>query len=261
MLIKKIVELNPMTKQKHFYLIRGLIREKAHWGNFLSFLQEEHPGARLTTIDIPGAGVYWKEPSPSSIRGMVEQMRRDYLAARTEGEDARLVAISLGGMIGVEWMKHHPTDFTKATFINTSFGGISPVYQRLMPPAFLYLLKVPILKGREKEGHILKLVSNHEDKFHTTLDLWDDIQKERPVSLRNTLTQLLAGAGFRIGNFTPPVPVTILASTNDRMVSVECSRAIARKWKLPIAEHPTGGHDLTVDDPKWVAEKIRELCP
>lgn len=247
-----------MSKQKHFYLIRGLIREKGHWGSFLKHLEASFPDARITTIDIPGAGDYFNSPSPLSIRRMVEQMRQDFLKIRTENEEPHLIAISLGGMIAVEWMKRYPADFKRATLINTSFGGISPVYHRLFPSAFLFLLKVPVLKGRSKESRILELVTNHKEIFNDTLDMWEVIQKERPVSLKNTIKQLLAGARFKVGEFHPPIPLTILASTKDRMVSVECSRAIAKKWNLQIVEHPTAGHDLSVDDPEWVALRIKD---
>ncbi len=128
-----------MTKQKHFYLFRGLIREKRHWGSFLVHLKETFPDALITTIDIPGAGDYFTSPSPLSIKGMVEQMRQDYLKRKTADEDSHLVAISLGGMISVEWLKHYPNDFHRATLVNTSFGGISPLHHRLMPEAFLFL--------------------------------------------------------------------------------------------------------------------------
>lgn len=249
-----------MAKQKHFYLIRGLIREKRHWGGFIDHLKMVFPKAKISTIDISGSGDYFNDSSPLSIREMVERMRQDYLKLKTENEASHLIAISLGGMISVEWMKAHPEDFEQATLINTSFGGISPVYHRLLPQALIFLLKVPLLKGREKESRILKLVTNHEHIFQDTLNLWENIQKERPVSLENTLRQLFAGATFTVGDFTPPIPIRILASTRDRMVSVKCSRAIAREWNLPIEEHPTGGHDLTVDDPAWVAEKIKQAC-
>jgi pimeloyl-[acyl-carrier protein] methyl ester esterase len=248
-----------MTKQKHFYLIRGLIREKGHWGSFIDHLKKTFPDALISTIDIPGAGEYFTSPSPLSIKEMVEHMRQDLLKLKKQDEDAQLVAISLGGMIAVEWMKHYPDDFHHATLINTSFGGISPLFHRLMPKALIYLLKVPLLKGRAKESRILQLVSNHESVFNETLDLWEDIQQQRPVSIPNTFRQLIAGACFNVGDFRPPIPVKLLAATEDRMVSIECSRAIARKWQLPLEEHSTAGHDLTADDPEWVASKIKSF--
>jgi alpha-beta hydrolase superfamily lysophospholipase len=250
-----------MTKQKHFYLIRGLIREKRHWGKFLVHMTTTFPEAKITTIDIPGAGDYCTTPSPLSIRRMVEHMRQDFLKSKMENEDSHLVAISLGGMIAVEWMRSYPEDFHRATLVNTSFGGISPVYHRLLPSAFFFLLKVPVLKGRHKESRILELVTNHKHIFDETLNMWEEIQKERPVTLPNTIRQLVAGALFTVGNFTPSIPIQILAATQDRMVSVECSRQIAKKWNLPIEEHHTAGHDLTADDPEWVVMKIKEFIP
>jgi pimeloyl-[acyl-carrier protein] methyl ester esterase len=248
-----------MTKQKHFYLIRGLIREARHWANFPQEILKLHPDAKLTTIDIPGAGDFFQEPSPLTIKKMVEQMRQSYLKAHQVDEESILVAISLGGMISAQWMKAHPEDFNKAILINTSYGGVSPFYKRIRMTAFSHLLSVFAMKGREKEAHILKLVTNHTSIFDKTLDLWEGIQKERPVSVSNTLRQLTAAATFRIGKFKPLIPVLILGSTEDRMVSVDCSRAIARLWNAKIEEHPTGGHDLTADDPEWVAKTIHQF--
>lgn len=248
-----------MTKQKHFFLIRGLIRERDHWGHFITDLEEVFPGCKITTIDIPGAGEHFQSLSPTSIDKMVEEMRRDYLKNVLPDFEPNLVAISLGGMISVQWLKMYPKDFVRASLINTSFGGLSPIHERLFPSAFAHLLKVPTLKGRARESRILELVSNHRDVFDETLDRWEDILTKRPVSTSNTLRQLLAGVRFRIGDFTPPIPLHIIASTYDRMVSVECSRIISKKWKLHLDEHPTGGHDLTVDDPKWVALRIKDF--
>jgi pimeloyl-ACP methyl ester carboxylesterase len=248
-----------MTKQKHFYLIRGLIREQGHWGKFLVELQGAFPDAKISTFDIPGAGIYCTGLSPLSIRKIVDHIRQDYLKARLENESAHLIAISLGGMIAVEWMKRHPEDFEAATLINTSLGGFSPVFHRLIPSALFYLMKVPFLKGRDKESRILRLVSNHKNVFDETLNLWERIQKDRPVSLSNTIRQLLAAATYRPGDFCPKIPLLIIGATNDRMVDVSCSRIIAKKWNVPIIEHPTGGHDLTSDAPQWVAREIKKV--
>jgi pimeloyl-[acyl-carrier protein] methyl ester esterase len=248
-----------MTKQKHFFLFRGLIRESKHWGDFPELISQAFPTASITMIDIPGAGIHFRSPSPISIKKMVEVMRRTYLEKRQENEECILLAISLGGMIAGQWLKDYPEDFQKSILVNTSYGGISKPFDRLKPSALAYLFKVPVLKGRAKEAHILRLVSNHKNVFDKTLDLWETIQKERPVSLSNTIRQITAGGLFRIGNFKPRTPILILASINDRMVSVNCSRALAEKWGAKIEEHPTAGHDLSADDPKWMVEKIKEF--
>ncbi len=248
-----------MTKQKHFFLFRGLIREARHWGEFPELLAKAQPNSQVSTIDIPGAGIYFRSPSPLSVKRMVESMRRVYLEEKKENEECILLAISLGGMIAAQWLRDYPQDFQKAILVNTSYGGISKVFDRLKLSAFIHLLKVPFLKGRAKEAHILRLISNHKNVFDKTLNLWEVIQKQQPVSLSNTIRQLVAGGLFRIGGFKPLVPVLILASVHDRMVSVDCSRAIAQKWEAPIFEHPTAGHDLSADDPRWIVEKVREF--
>jgi pimeloyl-[acyl-carrier protein] methyl ester esterase len=251
-----------MKIQNHFFLIRGLIREERHWGQFPDLLLNYFPGSRVTTLDLPGAGKHFQQISPLTISSMVKSMRSEYLReidkVGEKDSSNHLIAISLGGMVGVEWMRLFPQDFQQATFINTSFGGLSPFYHRLLPSALLYLLKVPVLKGRNKEGHILRLVSNNTQVFLPTLDLWERIQKERPVSLMNTIRQLLAAASFKVADFRPAIPIQILGASMDRMVSVECSIKISKAWNLPLELHPTGGHDLTVDDPEWVALKIKE---
>lgn len=248
-----------MTKQKHFYLLRGLIREAEHWGEFPELLTQAIPGSRYTLIDIPGAGKYFRSPSPLSIKKMVEKMRQSYLETAQEGEERILLAISLGGMISAQWLKDYPQDFEKVILMNTSYGGISPLFDRLKPSALLHLLKVPVLQGRAKEAHILRLVSNHDNVFDSTLNLWDKIYQERPVSLSNSLRQLTAAGLFRIGHFKPQIPVLLLASVQDRMVSVECSRAIGKKWGFEVIEHPTAGHDLSADDPAWIVKHIQEF--
>ncbi|MGE3611197.1 MAG: alpha/beta fold hydrolase [Bacteriovoracaceae bacterium] len=247
-----------MTKQKHFYLVRGLIREARHWGDFPQYLLNEFPGCKISYLEIPGAGILNQKISPTSIKSIVESMRKTFIKSQTD-EEAILVAISLGGMIACEWIKNHPQDFDRLILINTSFGDLSPIYHRLKLPAFIYLLKIPFIKGKEKEKYILHLVKNHKNDFNQVLFLWEKIQSERPVSFKNSMRQLWAAANFKLGQFNPQLPVLVLASTQDRMVDVKCSRKIANKWALPIIEHPTAGHDLSADDPRWIAEKIKNF--
>lgn len=245
---------------EHFILIRGLIREAAHWGDFLPKLQEQFPQAHFHCLDIPGAGVHFQTHSPMSISTMVDRMREDFLKLNLPGP-AHLLAISLGGMISVNWMQRYPQDFKSCVLMNTSFSDYSPVWKRLRPSAFLGLLKAPLLKGFKKEETILKVVSNNQHDYEKNALFWGKIIEERPVSVQNTLKQLLAAAAFRTHGFRPTIPTLILASTNDRMVSVECSRVIAQKWEVPLYENPTAGHDISLDAPDWVIDQLSSWNP
>jgi pimeloyl-ACP methyl ester carboxylesterase len=244
---------------KHFYLIRGLIRESAHWGDLPLFLKSHFPGCRISTLDLLGAGEFYKLNSSTSVDQMVAELREQYLLHYEKDEESVIVAISLGGMIAGIWLKNYPDDFKQAVLINSSFKGISPIHQRLRPLALPYLLKVPFLKDRKKEAVILKLVSNHSDVFERTLDSWEKIQKEKPVSFLNALRQLFAASTCKLGEFTPQIPVLVLASTMDRMVSVKCSRAMAQKWNSKIIEHPSAGHDISCDDPEWIVDQLKDF--
>lgn len=190
---------------------------------------------------------------------MVEELREKYLLHRNKDEESIIVAISLGGMIAGVWLRKYPEDFKQAILMNSSFSGISPLHHRLRPSALPSLLKVPLLKDRDKEAQILRLVSNHPSVFEKTLESWEKIHRERPVSLINALRQLFAASTCRLTDFTPRIPVLILASRNDRMVSVNCSRAIAQKWKAKIIEHPSAGHDISCDDPEWIVDQMKDF--
>jgi pimeloyl-ACP methyl ester carboxylesterase len=197
-------------------------------------------------------------PTPLSIDGMVEIMRREFtkLPLKTDQQNV-LIAISLGGMIAARWLKNHPEDFQRAVLINTSYGDFAPLWKRLKPSAFFKLLKVFTAKGFAKELRILEVVSNRPENYQRVAEHWAQIAEERPVSVPNTFRQLLAASRFTTGGFLPRIPVLVLASTQDRMVDASCSRAIARVWGTPLMEHPSAGHDLSTDEPGWIAEEVR----
>lgn len=243
-----------------FVLLRGLIREAGHWGPFLHDLQEQFPEATIACIDIPGAGVRYRDPSPLSMAEIVKTMRADFLRLKLPADrPVALVAISLGGMIAAQWLQDHPKDFQAVVLMNTSYGNLSPIWQRLQPKAFQLLLKVPLLKGVPKEHRILEVVSNRQDKYQQVAEMWGKIAAQRPVSLQNTFRQLFAAARFKTAVRKPSMPVLLLSSLQDRMVSVECMRTIAKAWKLPTVDHPTAGHDLPTDEPRWTAEQIHRF--
>jgi pimeloyl-ACP methyl ester carboxylesterase len=54
------------------------------------------------------------------------------------------------------------------------------------------------------------------------------------------------------------VPTLILASHGDRLVDPDCSWNLARRLGANLVMHRTAGHDLTLDDPNWVANQIRQ---
>lgn len=243
-----------------FILLRGLVREAAHWGEFLDHMHEHFPESGLHCLDLPGAGAHYLKRCPTSITEIVRFMRAEFLRLELpKDRPVVLIATSLGGMITAQWVQDFPKDFQVAVFVNTSYGSYSPFWQRLQPRALKQLCKVFVLKGFSKEHRILEVVSNRPELYPKIAAAWAQIGSQRPVSAENTLRQLVAAARFKTKIEKPPMRVLLLASTQDRMVSVECTRAIARSWGETAVEHPTAGHDLPTDEPRWIAEQIQRF--
>jgi pimeloyl-[acyl-carrier protein] methyl ester esterase len=246
----------------HFILLRGLTRESAHWGDFVPQLQAAFPNAKLSPLDLPGAGPYFREDSPHTIGGILEKVRAQAIERGALAEPAILVAVSLGGMVAWEWMLSHPEEIAGAVLINTSLGGLSPFYRRLRWQCYGKLFAAAGNRNIEvREPGLLKLLSNREDNYPQTAADWIAIQKARPVSAKNAFRQLMAAAAYRPEAIKPRPPVLLLNSLGDKLVDPLCSEIIAQKWHLERHTHPWGGHDLTLDDSEWVAAEIAGWLP
>ncbi len=254
----------------HWILLRGLAREARHWSKFPELLKAALKAvgdeARIDALDLPGTGRYSEMKSPTTIGDLTEFAREKFNDIRrtmrergdTPSERTRLLTVSMGGMVAADWMDRWPDDFKECVLINTSFQGFSPLHHRLRPNAVTHLLSsLRPLSHFERELHSLGLVSNRTDKkaAEVIAHEWATFAAERPVTLENFSRQLLAAARFRAPAKKPETPILTLFSEHDRMVDSRCSKEIIRRWETASANHPTAGHDLTLDDPNWVIEK------
>ncbi|MDH4469302.1 MAG: alpha/beta hydrolase [Bacteriovoracaceae bacterium] len=220
--------------------------------------QKMFPHAHIYGLDIPGTGNLHLSSSFLSVRKNVLYLRDRFikLVGTDQGQNNYLIGISLGGMMSIEWMQKFPEDFKKAILINTSMSGVSPLYHRMFPSSFFQLLFSPVMpKERWRQSIIYKLTSSlGNDRKKEVIDHWEMIAKTAPVSTANSLRQLWAGASFWPNKSRPAVPLQIFSSVQDHLVSHQCSERIAKLWDVPIQRHPTAGHDLLLDDPKWCAQ-------
>ena len=233
-------------------LLRGLAREARHWGEFPRLLREALPaGDEVLCLDLPGNGGRWRERSPASVPAMVAAARAQ-VRGRTP---CVLVALSLGGMVALEWAAQAPEDVEGCVLINSSLGAFSPFWQRLRPGSYGPLLRA-LLPGplRVRERAIWRMTSAQPVR-EEVLAQWVAHAESQPVSAGNVLRQLFAAARFRAPAGVA-APVLVLASRGDRLVSPACSRALAEAWQLPLREHPGAGHDLPLDDPRWIVAEI-----
>lgn len=246
-------------KNKTWILLRGLAREKGHWGPFAeTFTQTFKSQGEVLQIDLPGTGEFRNLTSPASIKEIFEFVRGQAIERAPSNSTFNLVAISLGGMVAMEWMKQRPEDLSGAVLINTSLKSLSPIYHRLRWQIWGKFLKVLTEQSpRERERLIIDMLINKEEARNAALPVWTKIASDHPVSYRSALNQLMAAARFNGLDKETSVPVLLLSSLGDRFVDPSCSTALHDKWDWPIERHPWGGHDLVWDDPDWIIAKIK----
>jgi pimeloyl-ACP methyl ester carboxylesterase len=242
--------------QNTWVLLRGLTRASAHWGQFIADFQAAMPDARVIALDLPGNGVLWQHRSPATVAAMAQDCRQQ-LAQRGMAGPVGLLAVSMGGMVATHWAALWPEQVRGLVLINTSMRPFSPVWQRMRPGSFLRLVQMAVgaADGPAREQAILRLTSNHAG--HDVVGDWVAERAHHPVSVANTLRQLLAAARFRAPVQAPTMPTVVLSGPCDRLVDVRCSMALAKNWGVALRLHPTAGHDLTLDDGPWVAAEVR----
>jgi len=143
--------------------------------------------------------------------------------------------------------------------MNSSFASINPFYQRLRWQSYWKLAQIVLQSDiYQRELTIVKLVSNSESQHEKVAAQWGEIQTLRPVNRQNTLRQIIAAAKYTPSLAKPIPPVLLLNGLGDRLVSPACSESISKRWSLPLISHPWAGHDLCLDDAKWVIEQLQQ---
>lgn len=247
-----------MPAKANWLLLRGLSREAAHWGGFYIQMQAAFPNQQIYTLDLPGTGQYYHLQSPDTIPQITNYVRQSALEQGLLSKPLNIIALSLGGMVTWEWMLSYPADIQAAVLVNTSLAALSPFYARLRWQSYAKVLRILWQADvAARELAILELVSNWPDHYPAIQQQWLNIQLKRPVSLANSLRQIRAAASYHPPEQKPTQSVLLLNSAVDRLVDPSCSIAIHNKWNLDLLQHPWAGHDLSLDDPLWVLNQIR----
>ena len=237
--------------------LRGLTRESRHWGDFPSVFRNVIPDAEIVALDLPGNGRLNRMTSPDSVGAMADYCRAELLA-RGIRPPYRLLAMSLGAMVAVDWATRHPAELDGCVLINTSLRPFSPFFHRLRPANYPALLKLALLGGSAAawEETILRLTSRSIGNRAAILESWVALRHGHSVARRNALRQLLAAGRFCAPAAPPSARLLVLASAHDALVDPRCSRRLAHRWRTAYAEHAQAGHDIPLDDGAWVAEQV-----
>lgn len=247
----------PISNQTWVFL-RGLVRQHRHWEEFPQRFQTAFPEATIILLDLPGNGDLFDHDSPLRIREMADAVRKQ-LARRNVHGPVNVLALSLGGMVAVEWMHHYPCDIERAVLINTSLRGMSRFTERLRPENYLNIMKSLIFNSKvEREKLILDITTNLYQHKAELAEKWVGYATAHPTSRQNAVRQLFAAASYRAPAARPHEHVLILQSLGDHLINPVCSTRIAEQWRWPLVSHASAGHDLTLDDGDWVIKHIKQ---
>lgn len=241
---------------QRWILIRGLAREAAHWQGFDVRLSRAMPQSRIEAHDLAGMGSEWRRRSPRSLRRITDDLRRRVEAS--PDSPVVLVTISLGGMVGIDWLSRAPGEVAGLVVINSSLRRFSPLFHRMRPTAYATVLRAMAESDRDaREALLLGLTSNARGTDAEVLHDWCAIQQQRPARVTAALTQLWAASRFAGPRELPAGPLLFLGSRADRLVDPRCTAALHRAYGGEIAWHPDTGHDLPLDDPAWASGEIQ----
>lgn len=243
----------------HWVLLRGLSRERGHWGTLPDVLAQAFPGATVTALDLPGNGALHTLESPGTVAGFTEHVRGQ-LHRLGIVTPVHLLAMSLGGMVAIDWATRCPREVAAAALVNTSVGGLQPFHRRLKPGVWWPLLRAawPGTGAAERERTIARLTTRTHEKASTAPPDWLALRQAHPVGTANALRQLLAALRYRAPAAPPAARLLLLASTQDRLVDPRCSRSLAQAWGAALAAHPSAGHDLALDEPAWLCVTVAQ---
>lgn len=243
---------------QHWLLLRGLARESGHWGDFVTQLQVAFPNAIIHILDLAGTGQFHHQPSPNTIEEITEFAREQAEQLGYLTQPLTLLALSLGGMVAWEWMQKYPQDICASVLVNTSFASLSPFYHRLRWQNYGQIMQ--ILGANDilaRETAIVRLVSNLNDEAtFKTAEKWMAIYKQRPISFGTSFRQIMAAAKYKPTHHVIEKPVLLLNSLGDKLVSPRCSAAIQKEFRVLLEVHSTAGHDIPLDAPDWMIEKL-----
>jgi len=237
-------------------LLRGLVREQRHWGEFKQQLQRRYPERAVLSFDVPGNGQLYHLSSAWQIAKLRQSLRVQLRLCQVEIKQLDLLAISMGGMLALDWARAYPEEVRSLTLLNPSNAAFSPFYQRLNYRNYFKLLGCLFASTRaSRERRIMQLSSSFPERHQTVLANWIGWAEQCPVSVANAFKQLVAAATFKLEQ-APSVPLLLLASRRDQLVSVRCSQAMAQAWGCGLKVHPRAGHDLALDAPNWTCQQI-----
>ncbi|MCL1094296.1 alpha/beta fold hydrolase [Shewanella kaireitica] len=251
------MDRHPDNKNPKWILVRGLMRDKRHWHDFIESLSAEVMAFNVDVVamDSLGNGVFSHEKSPLTIttyaRALLEQL---------EGNDNNIIGLSMGGMIAIEMARLSPDKVSKVVVINTSAANLSPWFRRFNIYAVIDAYRT---RNRDSgldwsEATALKISSEHLGANLAIAKKWTKLRQENRVRLHNAVRQLWACACFKCCDSLQQ-PIFVFSGVLDKLVSPDCSQSIADHYRCQLIEFDNAGHDISLDSSAALIEQLKKV--
>lgn len=234
-------------------LLRGLTRGSNHWADFPKQLEQAFPDIKLVLIDLAGNGLRANENSPVTVKAALQDIR-EQVKQQDVAFPIDILALSLGGMITLQWLNDFPEEINKAIVINSSHAGLSNTCERMQPLTIAKLVAGVLLPAKIREKIIYSVTSNNSVNDNV-LNQWIVEAKHHPVSRLNFIRQVLIARSFNTNLRLQKKQLLLLASSADRLVNASSSKALAKKTCAQLNMHHEAGHEITLDDPEWITQQ------
>jgi pimeloyl-ACP methyl ester carboxylesterase len=242
---------------RRWIFLRGLTRGNVHWGKFPEILKTANPDIEFEFLEIPGNGYLNNEKTPTDIKAIINLLRSRSKICQ-QNLTFNLCGISLGGMISLKWAEIYPQNIESVTIINSSLKQFSPFYHRLVPANYMKILRAIVRTDVEQQERIiLQITSNNFNETKSYLESFSEFASKHKISKLNITRQLILAnkINIKITNL-PKIPLKIIVSQNDNLVSALCSSKFIKELGGTLYCHPTAGHDLPLDDPNWLVDVL-----
>lgn len=245
-----------------YLFLRGLSRNQFHWHERDSY--EKILDNEVHYLDLPGFGTNAKFHSPRTIDQITDNLKGqlDKLSGFDPNTKKVIVGLSLGGLVTLNWVSRHIHDWDGLVIINSSLSNLSYPWERLSPKNYLKLAGYFMLSDhRHIEEIIYDVTCNTNTHREKLVNDWAAIRAQYPYRRRDVLHQVKAASYFRSPpRFSITSPGLVLTGPKDRLVSHECSKAIAEKYGFELKLSEVSGHDMSVDDKDWMLAQIKNFA-
>lgn len=233
-----------------------MMSEPFHWWDFLPQLKDAFPQDLFQLPYLRGTG-----PAGRSLTSLRVEKNLEFLREQVRPAEKRpriLLGFSLGGMLALEWAYRHPQEVDAVVLINCSLNR-SRFYRRMTPFAIAQIYKMTRQScPLHRDEMSLAMTTNlPPERIRELAPHWSSRSEEYPVHPLNFFTQLALASRIPLRKNPPSASLLLLNSGKDRVVHPQCSLDIANAWGLPLHTHPEAGHDLTLNDPQWVVDKLK----